>query len=367
VTLLSFQDFIQTGELNERLIVLNNSAKYNQVLILGGGAGSGKGFALSNFVDSSNYKVRDVDEIKRLLQKLSAAGKIDVRKMWSIESKTKSKLKPAEIKKVSKVLAMAHYKLENLNLKEPDHVFTLHIMTSIMGWKNNSLAALSKSIPEDSKHKPNIVFDITAKDMMAAEKTVKICLGMGYVPKDIHLIWVLTDYKIAIKNNLGRDRVVPDDILLQTHEGAAETMTDVIGGKAPRGLDGSVWTILNNKENTIFWSNGDGKLKGTPEFHQSNDNQKATAKVDQAKYDRIYGDGAFVKRNNRTGGSFEKEKIVVKSFSRVHLKKPGKAIGVGVLPFKEQIYNWVIKNVPSSAQKALRIGFGVLLGKSGGS
>jgi len=367
MSLLSFQDFIQTGELDERLIMLNNGTKYNQVLILGGGAGSGKGFALSNFIDSSSYKVRDVDEIKKLLMKLAAVGKINVRKLWSAESKTKTKLKPEELKKVSRVLGQANYKIENLNLREPDHVFALHIITDIVGWKKSSMAALARSIPQNSTHKPNVVFDVTAKNMKSVNEVVQDCLEMGYESKNIHMVWVLTDFKVAIKNNLARARVVPEDIMLLTHEGAANTMTDVIGGKAPKGLDGSIWTILNNKENTIFWSRGDGKLKGTPEFHKNSENQKATAKVDQEKYDKIYGDGAFVKRNNKTKGAFEKEKLVVKSFSRVHLKKPGKKIGDGVLPFKEQIYNWVIKNVPSSAMKALVIGFGVLLGKSGGS
>ncbi|RMD46889.1 MAG: hypothetical protein D6834_01790, partial [Aquificota bacterium] len=36
---------------------------------------SGKGFAISSFIDSSSYKVRDVDEVKKLIQKISARGK----------------------------------------------------------------------------------------------------------------------------------------------------------------------------------------------------------------------------------------------------------------------------------------------------
>ncbi|RMG32808.1 MAG: hypothetical protein D6732_12925, partial [Methanobacteriota archaeon] len=204
-----------------------------------------------------------------------------------------------------------------------------------------------------------------SKSRKSLKSVVDTVLELGYEPQNIHLIWVLTDYKVAIVNNANRDRVVPDDIMLQTHGGAAETMTDIVNGSIPDGIDGAIWVILNNKENTIYWRRGDGSLRKTPEFHQDDKTkQLATAKIDQEKYDKIYGKGAFAKRQAREGDKAGLEKLVVKSFSRLLLKKPGKPIGQGVLPFKTQLFNWIIKNVPSNATKAIRTAYGVILGKT---
>ena len=57
--------------LTEKQIVLGKGAKYGQVIFLAGGAGSGKGFAIKNFLEGSKYKVRDVDEWKKALLKIA--------------------------------------------------------------------------------------------------------------------------------------------------------------------------------------------------------------------------------------------------------------------------------------------------------
>lgn len=360
--LLSFSDFSTEKErLDERLIQLNNGAKYNQVVILAGGAGSGKGFAISKFIDSSSYQVRDVDEVKKLLQKISAKGKLDAKKIW--QNADKSKMRKSDIDTVNRTLSSVNYRLDRLNLREPDHVFTLHIITDIIGWKDKTLALLAKT-SSNGKYKPNLLFDATSKSRKSLKSIVDTVLAIGYEPKNIHLIWVLTDFKLAIINNAQRDRVVPEDIMLQTHAGAANTMTDIFTGSVPDGIDGAIWVILNNKENTIYWRHGDGKLRKTPEFHEDDPTrQLATAKIDQEMYDRIYGKGAFAKKAKREGDKAGKEQLVVKSFARILAKKPGKQIGDGVLPFKTQLFNWIIKNVPSNATKAIRKAYGVILGK----
>ena len=42
--------------LTEKLIVVGKGAKYGQIVFLAGGAGSGKGFAISNFLEGSKFK-----------------------------------------------------------------------------------------------------------------------------------------------------------------------------------------------------------------------------------------------------------------------------------------------------------------------
>ena len=63
---MKFKNYVQ---LDEKLILISNGKKYGQIVFLVGGAGSGKGFALKNFLEGEKFKVRDVDEWKRLLLK----------------------------------------------------------------------------------------------------------------------------------------------------------------------------------------------------------------------------------------------------------------------------------------------------------
>ena len=55
-------------QLDEKLIVYNQRKPYGQVVFLAGGAGSGKGFSSSHFIDNTAFRVRDVDKMKKQLQ-----------------------------------------------------------------------------------------------------------------------------------------------------------------------------------------------------------------------------------------------------------------------------------------------------------
>ena len=57
---------ITEDTLNEKLITYGNRKPYGQVVFVAGGAGSGKGFAIENFLDSSSFKIRDVDLLASL-------------------------------------------------------------------------------------------------------------------------------------------------------------------------------------------------------------------------------------------------------------------------------------------------------------
>jgi hypothetical protein len=111
----------------------------------------------------------------------------------------------------------------------------------------------------NARHAPNVIFDITMKDTSNIDAVIPKLLEVGYNPKNIHLTWVLTNYAVAIVNNQNRPRVVADDIMLLSHEGAATSMYEVIKGKIPKGLDGGIRVILNNIENTIKWVDPDTK------------------------------------------------------------------------------------------------------------
>ena len=53
--MISFSKFIAEQYLEEKLIMYNQGKRYGQIVFLAGGAGSGKGFAISNFMEKEKY------------------------------------------------------------------------------------------------------------------------------------------------------------------------------------------------------------------------------------------------------------------------------------------------------------------------
>ena len=240
--------------LNEKLITYGNRKPYGQIVFIAGGAGSGKGFAISNFLDSSSFKVRDVDEMKKQLQVLNRLGKITIKDILAKYGRN-IKLKDLDmIRKVEK----EGYKLQNLNLKNPDHVYVLHLLVKAMGIKEKSLENLlaGKNNPEVL---PNIMFDITAMDVTDITSVVPMLKEAGYKAENIHLTWILTNYVTAMVNNKNRSRMVPEDILLKTHEGASNTVWGLVTKALPKGMNGRVDVILNNPEHTVFYTDAEGR------------------------------------------------------------------------------------------------------------
>jgi dephospho-CoA kinase len=128
-------EVINEEQLDEKLITYNNRKPYGQIVFLAGGAGSGKGFAGSNFLDSAGFKVRDVDEMKKQLQVMNRLGKLTV---TDILKKYGKKIKPKDMEIVQKVFNTelprgGKQTIRNLNLKNADHVATLHFLVKAMG------------------------------------------------------------------------------------------------------------------------------------------------------------------------------------------------------------------------------------------
>ena len=68
--MLSFREYLE-----EKLIMYNQGKRYGQIVFLAGGAGSGKGFAIKNFMEGEKFKIRDVDEWKKGFLKLAQTKK----------------------------------------------------------------------------------------------------------------------------------------------------------------------------------------------------------------------------------------------------------------------------------------------------
>lgn len=329
--MLSFKEFNQKY-LEEKLIMFHNGARYGQVVFLAGGAGSGKGFAISNFMEGDKFKVRDVDEWKKLSQKLSKFK--SNYKPQSIIDKYGDKFSDKDMKLIQKELIKPKKSLNDLNLKNPQHVYLLHILVDAIGLKDKTLKNMLQNSKELSKKGilDNVIFDITAKNVKAIEKVIPDLLEVGYEEKNIHLVWTLTDYEVAIKQNSKRDRVVPADILLQTHEGAAITMEKITRqGYTPKGLDGGIYVVLGGSKNSVVFTDDDRKAKSKEELKNTKSSKDSEA----------------IKTGGKYGKSKEKN-IVIKDFNYLQVKKPGEKLKFDNLKIQTKLYSWIIGNIPKT-------------------
>lgn len=223
----SFKTYIsdnQSENLEEKAIQFNKRAypKFGQVVILSGGAGSGKGFLRSNLI-SLEGKVLDVDRLKELA--------------------TASTVFAAKVKSEIGI------NLKDLDLKNPDNVSKVHdILGGLYKLDKKVMNTFNQSVMSaHPDRKPNIIFDVTLKDMSKLYNIARTLENMGYNKKDIHLVWVMNKFDVAVKQNKERNRVVPDDIMFTTHEGAALTMAKIfnMGKDLQKYMDGDIYVAFN--------------------------------------------------------------------------------------------------------------------------
>jgi len=308
MTRLNFSEYVELKdykayELVEKQILYNNGAKYGQIVFLAGGAGSGKGFAVQHFMQGSEFKIRDVDELKIAFQKLDALGKFTTQDLLD---KYGDKISERDKDLIKKELLDKNLKMGQLDLKTPTHVYVLHVLVRATDVKNKTLDLMLAGAEKGQL--PNLIFDSTFKEVSDMTDVLPKLFAAGYEPKNIHVSWVLTNYQIAIKNNKSRARVVPEDILLATHAGAAQTVYNLVTTSMPPSVQGGVYVILNNPENTIF--------------------------IVDPQTNKAYKD--------------KKGNPVIKDFKYLTLKEPGKP-AKKELDVKKQLLTWIKDNVPPGA------------------
>ena len=227
--MLSFSNYLgEIGNiLTEKLIVVNKGKKEGQVIFFAGGAGSGKGFAIKNFVAADSYKIVDPDELKILALSLG------------------------------KKYPDKYPEYANLDMKNPDDVAKLHATIKGKGLMGKKTSLLFRKTA--SGNLPNIVIDKTMKDSGDFYEYLPTLMKAGYKPENIHIIWALTDYRMAMVQNRKRARTVPERVLIQTHRGAAKTMTDYFIRRYPKEINGEFYVIIGGPNNTVFYSDEKGR------------------------------------------------------------------------------------------------------------
>ena len=268
-TTTSFREFL---ELQEALITFGKKAypKFGNIVILAGGAGSGKGFILKNLIGIEG-KVLDVDATKeRAMNSVDLARRI--KKEYGVD-------------------------ITKMNLKNSDNVSKLHVMLKkVIDNKDSAFFTAVKTAASPDRL-PNIIFDVTLKDWKKFEEITKTAELMGYQKKNIHLVWVVNSMQVAMTQNKERDRVVPEKILVQTHVGAAKTFKDIIseGDRIARFINGDIWLAFNNKARGDVKYKKSAKGKGgyiekASKFKLKSAGQNSVSAVPQKAIDQILAD-----------------------------------------------------------------------------
>ena len=208
----------------EKLVTFGKQAypSFGHVVILAGGAGSGKGFVKDKLLGIEGITF-DVDALK----KLAIASK-------GINARVKKELKQD---------------LSKMDLRNPDNVRAVHeILSDYLNLPNKKQQAVFSSIlSAHPDRKPNVIFDVTLKDLRKLEKLTSGIRDLGYNPRNIHIVWIVNDIEVAKKQNEMRDRRVPVEILVNTHRGAQHTMRDIVtmGANLKKYMDGSIVFVFN--------------------------------------------------------------------------------------------------------------------------
>jgi hypothetical protein len=254
--------------LMEKLITFGGKAypNFGNVVIMAGGAGSGKGFVLSNLVGLEG-KVMDVDSLK-----LASAKSPLIRKRVKAET-------GMDIETIAS------------NLKDPENVGKLHdIIANVLQLDTRKEKILMRGVLAAAPdRKPNLVFDTTLKDLQKLGNLSRMLTNVGYDKKNIHIVWVVNDIEVAKAQNLRRSRTVPAEILVNTHRGASQTMADIVnmGSTLKRYMDGDIVFAFNKVgvDADLKVSGGGGSfLKDAKYFYAKRQGKPATP-VDKLEKD----------------------------------------------------------------------------------
>jgi predicted kinase len=290
-------DFSGLDDVNlilEKLITFQNKSypKFGNIVILAGGTGSGKGFVKDKLLGIEGW-VFDVDELKKMIMK---APKIN-----------------------QQVKAEFGIELSSFNQKNPDDVAKLHIMIAdILQLDSKKKAALFASIlTADQTRKPNLIFDVTLRNLRKLQELSVFGKELGYDVKNIHIVWILNHINVAIQQNNSRDRTVPEEILKNTHVGVSQTMYDIftMGEKLSHYMDGDIWVVPN-------------QVKVDSNLVQNDKNQPSS-------------ENPVLKSKSNNKGSYIKDAIYFK------VKKSGQKVSIDA--FSNELLGKIKNYVPQSA------------------
>lgn len=208
--------------------------KFGNVVIMAGGAASGKGTVLNNLI-LLPARTFDPDRLKEVAMKIPSFGQ-HLQKYLPDDYDAKE------------VLARKN------PLADPAVVGAMHACIKDLKWDTTVQDLVLKAICSPERL-PNLIFDTTLAKPSKLKDLCGMALRAGYDVKNIHLVWVLQPVEIALKQNAARARQVPQKILMGTHTGAAQSMASVIkdAEAVQQYLDGEIYIVFNSGKTDMTW------------------------------------------------------------------------------------------------------------------
>lgn len=241
----------------ERKVV--NLPKEGQMVILAGGAGSGKGYATNKYI-LNNFKTFNVDDLKEQYVK------------WVKNHEEEEDSKREYNFKNAKDVGDLHIKVKNKNwenrekgkffnipAKIYDKVVKLQHEDDAKGIINELESLLDDNNIQKRDHLDNIIFDMTAKDDAAIAMAIFYGKTQGY---DISVVWVVASQDVASSNNQKRSRSIDDKLLRKIHNSCKEFLPKLLGGEYPY-----LTKYIDNAY--LIYSNGQGYKFKTDDYTKS--------------------------------------------------------------------------------------------------
>jgi len=216
------QEIKEKQFITEDLITFGSGRpNYDQVVILAGGTGVGKGFVLNNLVGIQG-KVFDVDQLKSL----------------GIRSKL--------IK--DKVLSLTGRDITELDLRNPYDVSFLHDVFKELQIADKQVENLLNAMV-GRENKPNLIFDVTLANLAKLEYVSNQVVEYGYSMENIHIVWIINDIEVARAQNKNRPRVVSEAMFTQIHDQVFLSLKNILTGRFPilDYMSGDFYIVFNQK------------------------------------------------------------------------------------------------------------------------
>lgn len=210
--------------LNEKLITFSKKAypKYDNVVVMCGGAGSGKSFVVKNVLGIEAKTLSTDDILPRLIK-------------FEDNHELSQEFKKLYGKSLSQV-----------DLGNPEDCGNLHDFVNSKQIAKAQYEEMFGSIFKQ-QYKPNIIFDVTLKKYPKIEDISGLCMVGGYKPENIHMVWVLNQFANAKEQNAKRDRKVPEDGLIFSHKGVAGVMKQLLNMSKSLGMvNGDIWIYFGS-------------------------------------------------------------------------------------------------------------------------
>ena len=216
--MISFKQY-----LNEIYISPQRGSKYGQVIFLVGGAGSGKSTAIKKYINSTNYKILNPDDLKALLVRAGNRGSKKFKKMKGVNPNT-----PKGSSKVHQFM-------------RDTKIGSKKARTMMKGLKGSNPRTL-----------PNLMFDRTFSFAGEFKKISQGLISVGYRPENIHVVYVMTDINIALERNKTRKRSLKKDVVKSTNKGSMREFMQLFFRRAKGAVaNGDYFIIVNRGESAI--------------------------------------------------------------------------------------------------------------------